>query len=75
MNKIALYLMNKKGLNILLNLIKNERKSNIKYVISSKDKNMENDFYLEIKEICKKNNITFLIEQITLWSLMAIKLQ
>jgi methionyl-tRNA formyltransferase len=56
-SKISFFLMNEKGYRVLLELIRNEKK--IAEVVCSKDKNLVNDYYKEIKELCENNDISF----------------
>lgn len=57
--KVGLYLMNQKGFSILESLIGTEYSKHVSYVISSEDKNVVNDYYNEIHQLCVENNITF----------------
>lgn len=52
--------MTEKGYHVLKALIDNSYVSYIDQVISSKDTNVEQDFYDEIKELCSQNKIPFL---------------
>lgn len=56
-NKIAMYLMNKKGHFILSSFLEKYDSSCIKYVVTSEDKNVTKDYHKEIVELCKSNNI------------------
>lgn len=57
---INLYLLNKKGYQVLLNLIRNsERVKFINLVIGAKDKGNREDYYDEIKKLCLENSISF----------------
>ncbi len=58
--EIVLYLMNQKGVNTLEALSATFTSKIIKAVISSRDKNVQNDYYDEIKSFCKKNAIYFM---------------
>lgn len=60
MKKIILYLMNEKGKKSLEAICEIFSIDIVEYVISSRDKNVKNDFYYEIKSLCNKNNIRFL---------------
>jgi methionyl-tRNA formyltransferase len=56
----TLFLLNKKGYEVLKALTNNT--NFIKYidcVVASKDKGNKEDFFLEIKDLCDKSNITF----------------
>lgn len=55
----GMYVMNKKGLEVLTSLIKNDLSKYIKYVIGAKDKNVINDYYSEIKHLCEVCKIDF----------------
>ncbi len=59
MKKVSFYLMNEKGFYLLKNFIKDFNSNNIKYVISSKDSNVQKDYFIEIKVLCENNNILF----------------
>ncbi len=51
--------MNKKGLTVLNDVIKNNKIDKIACIIGSKDKAVVNDYYDEIKNLCIKNKINF----------------
>lgn len=57
MKRIGFFLMNKKGFNVLSKLVEYNR--SIEVVVSSRDKNLQNDYYDEIKDLCLKNKIRF----------------
>jgi methionyl-tRNA formyltransferase len=58
---ITLYLLNKKGFNVLTSLVKSENYiQKIDVVIGAKDKGNEEDCYEEIRSLCIKNNIKFI---------------
>lgn len=59
MNKIAFYIMNSKGFYVLKNFIEKFGSSSVAYVVSSEDKNIQKDFFDEIKELAKKEKIKF----------------
>ncbi|MGJ0357945.1 methionyl-tRNA formyltransferase [Aliarcobacter cryaerophilus] len=59
MNKIAFYIMNSKGFYVLQNFINKFGSKSIEYVVSSEDKNIQKDFFDEIKEIAQKEKIKF----------------
>lgn len=69
-NTFGFYLMNKKGLLVLQSVFKKFSNKNIAFVVSSKDKNLLNDFYEEIKCFCFNNNIIFFdkSENIDVWA-------
>lgn len=54
---VTLYLMGKKGF-VVLNRVMCY-KSIITQVISAQDKNVQSDYYIEIKELCAKNGLKF----------------
>jgi methionyl-tRNA formyltransferase len=56
-SKLAFFLMNEKGYIVLSKLIK-EGKA-ISEVVCARDKNLINDYYEEIKSLCKSNDINF----------------
>lgn len=60
MNKIAFYIMNSKGFYVLKNFIDKFGSSSVSYVVSGEDKNIQKDFFEEIKELAIKLN--FLID-------------
>ncbi|OIP02410.1 MAG: hypothetical protein AUJ97_05930 [Bacteroidetes bacterium CG2_30_32_10] len=53
------YLMSCKGFEVLKIVLENIDANQIKYVVSSKDINVEKDWYNEIKSLTEKNNIVF----------------
>lgn len=57
MNKIAFYIMNSKGYYVLQEFIKKFGSKNIEYIVGSEDKNIQKDFFTEIKELSKKEKI------------------
>jgi methionyl-tRNA formyltransferase len=59
MNEIAFYIMNSKGYFVLKNFINKFGDYNISYVVSSEDKNIQKDFFDEIKELAKNKKIRF----------------
>jgi len=58
-NKIAFYIMNSKGFYVLKNFIEKFGGASIAYVVSSEDKNIQKDFFDEIKEVATKEKIKF----------------
>lgn len=58
-NKITLFIMSKKGLNVIKAIIEKQISHHINFVVSSTDLNVKNDFFEEIKNLCNKNNIKF----------------
>jgi methionyl-tRNA formyltransferase len=59
MTKIVFYLMNEKGYTVLKNFLEKYNSENIDYVVLSRDKNIQNDYYNEIVSLCKKYNIKY----------------
>lgn len=59
MNKIAFYIMNSKGFHVLQNFIDTFGSHSIEYVVSSEDKNIQKDFFDEIKKLAEKEKIKF----------------
>ena len=55
--KITLYLMTKKGYDVLKALISRNFQSIISEIIIGRDKNIDNDFANEIISLCEQNNI------------------
>ncbi len=51
--------MNEKGYYVLNNFLKKFPKDFINYIVISKDKNIENDYYNEIIDLCNKHKINF----------------
>jgi len=58
-NQISLYLMTYKGLRTLQSLIDHGLSKVVSYVVIGTDKNTLNDYSLEMKNICRENNIVF----------------
>lgn len=58
-NKITLFLMSYKGYYVLENILSEFDPSIIDKVISSEDKNVENDYYEEIKNLAESAGINF----------------
>lgn len=59
MKKIAFYIMNSKGYFVFEKFINKFGSDSISYVVSSEDKNIQKDFFVEIKELAKKEKIKF----------------
>lgn len=57
MAKITMYLMNKKGLEVLNNIITEELSNIIEYVVLAKDSAVEKDYYDELVQVCDNNSI------------------
>lgn len=55
--KIGLYLMTKKGFEVLSYLIKKKIDKSILFVCIGQDKNVENDYSLELQNLCLENNL------------------
>lgn len=70
MIKFGFYLLGEKGYKCLSDLIDNIGSSNIKFVCSARDFNIEKDFYDEIKNVCRENSIPF-VERLSSSSLKA----
>ncbi|MGH4118091.1 formyltransferase family protein [Clostridium sp.] len=60
MNKIVFYLMNEKGFHVLENFLKDFGPENIEYIVLAGDKNVRNDYYNEIRNLCVKYSINYL---------------
>ena len=56
---VKLYLMSKKGYKVLDSLINNGYTSTITAVVGASDLNVQNDYYEEIKTLCKEAGIQF----------------
>ncbi len=59
MDTISLFLMGKKGLDVLLALISSSSVNIIDKIILSKDRNVEKDYYNELKDLCIKHKISY----------------
>lgn len=59
MTQVNMYIMNQKGYHVLERFLNKFDKSYIGYVVSSRDNNVEKDYYDEIKILCITNNIPF----------------
>ena len=59
MNRIGFYLMNQKGFTVLCRFIKEFSTQHIAYVVGCRDKNVQKDYFDEIKNICDNNEIKF----------------
>lgn len=59
MNKIAFYIMNSKGFYALKNFVNKFGSSSVEYIVSSEDKNIQKDFFEEIKELAQNKKIKF----------------
>lgn len=57
MDKIVLYLMNKKGLSVLQGIIASKLHHRIIYVVTNRDNSIENDYYNDICELCRKHDL------------------
>lgn len=57
--KIVLYLMNKKGYSVLKALLDNKFTNYIEYIVGAKDKNVKEDYFQYIKDLCLDNDIEF----------------
>ncbi|MDO4725993.1 MAG: formyltransferase family protein [Porphyromonadaceae bacterium] len=57
--KVAFYLLGYKGYIVLQRFLTAFSKNNISCVVIGKDKNVCNDFSLEIEELCQSNKLTF----------------
>lgn len=55
--KIVLYLMNQKGYTVLNDLLDTYGATSVEYVVSSKDENIEKDYFEEINQLCKSHEI------------------
>lgn len=57
MEKLVFYLMNYKGYKVLDDFLDRYSRDSIEYVVTSRDKNVEKDYYEEITNLCNVNNI------------------
>ncbi|MCX6239069.1 MAG: formyltransferase family protein [Bacteroidia bacterium] len=58
-NTIALFLMTEKGYHVLKNILASFNTQILECVVSSHDRNIDNDYFIEIETLCKENNIRF----------------
>lgn len=56
---MTLFLMTKKGLAVLQALIDNDMTSMVDMVVGARDRSIQKDYYEEIRELCKSNEIGF----------------
>ena len=56
---VTLYLMTEKGYRVLLHITQHLDKSVVKYVVSAQDKNLANDYFVEIQSLCAREGIPF----------------
>lgn len=61
MNKVVFYLMGEKGYNVLLDFINMFDSSYIKFLVLSEDNNIKKDYFIELCDLCKKNDIEYYI--------------
>lgn len=54
---VTLYLMGEKGLQVLKRIV--SQKETIAQVIGARDKNVQNDYYEDLKNLCKENGVKF----------------
>ena len=59
MTQIAFFLMTKKGLDVLQNILRNFPATHVECVVGARDSNVENDYYSEIRALCEQNKIKF----------------
>jgi len=57
--KVAFYIMISKGYFVLRNFVDKFGSECIEYVVSSEDKSLQKDFYIEIKQLCQREKIRF----------------
>lgn len=57
--KITLYLLSKKGLDVLTYLIESKKSYLIKNIVVGIDKNVQNDYSSDIINLCKNNNLDY----------------
>lgn len=57
--QVSFFLMTEKGYRVLASLIDNNYIHLLSKIIIGQDKNIENDYYNEIVELCKKNQLQF----------------
>lgn len=59
MNKVGLYLLNKKGYIVLEDLISEKKYDQVAFVVIGRDVKLDNDYSVEIKRVCEENNIHY----------------
>lgn len=59
MPKIVLYLMNQKGYEVLLNVVKKYAPITLEYVVLSEDPAVEKDYYIELAQTCRDHKIKY----------------
>lgn len=59
MPRIVLYVMNQKGLEVLINVLNKHSSEIIEYVVLSEDTAVEKDYYSEIVTLCNENCIKY----------------
>lgn len=62
MHKIVIYLMNKKGLEVLNKIIEKYSSQIIEHVVLSKDLTVKNDYYDEIMRVCIEQRLKYFIK-------------
>lgn len=60
--KFVFYLMNEKGKNVLLSFLDKVGSDHIEFVVLSEDKSVKNDYFVDIRNICKSNNIKYFLK-------------
>ena len=59
MKKVVLFLMSRKGYEVLSHFIEMFGNTNISFVVGAEDANVKQDYYKEIKELCAEKGIVF----------------
>ena len=56
-DQFALFLMNQKGFHVLQSIVEHDYQANISFVVTGRDKNVEDDFSDKIETFCQQNQI------------------
>jgi methionyl-tRNA formyltransferase len=59
MDKVVFYLMNQKGYTVLNTFLSKFDRSFIEFIVLSKDSNVKNDYFIEIRSLCEDNQILY----------------
>lgn len=62
-DRFALYLMNQKGFHVLSRLIDHDFQANIAFVVTGRDRNVEDDFSQQITTLCRQHQIPIYARQ------------
>ena len=59
MKRVVFYLMNEKGLHVLMSFVEKFSGEKIEYVVLSEDKSVQKDYYDELTSLCNKHSILY----------------